>query len=250
MPNPWDIGSTKILSGCGFKALATTSGGMAYSLGKRDGSVTRKEALEHCRVIANATDLPVSADLEKGFADRPEDMEQMIMDAAATGVAGCSIEDYSGNPENAIFDHQLAVERIQAACEARDKLGTDFVLTARCEKYLWGEPELDKVIERLQAFEAVGADIVFAPGVDRLQDIETMVKSLTCPVNVVVSTPNLTHGIPELKAIGVRRISIGSSMAQLIFGKVIEASQELARYGTVDFVNQAINYEELESWFG
>lgn len=249
MPNPWDIGSTRILSACGFNALATTSGGMAYSMGRRDGFVTRQEALDHCRLIVGATDLPVSADLEKGFSDKPEAMHKMIIDVAATGVAGCSIEDYSGDPKAAIFDHALAVERIQAACEARDSLGTDFVLTARCEKYLWNEPDLNEVIKRLQAFEEAGADVLFAPGVDDLDDIETMVKSLDRPISVVMSTPNLTHGIPELKSIGVRRISIGSSMAQLIFGQVIKAAEELFNHGTVNFVNEAINYEELERWF-
>ncbi len=249
MPNPWDAGSAKIFSGCGFKALATTSGGMAYSLGKRDGHVTRDEALRHCSDIVAATHLPVSADLEKGYGDSPEEVAKMIIAVAATGVAGCSIEDHTGNPELPIFDKSLAIERIQAAHEARVSLPDDFVLTARCEKFLWNEPELDNVIERLQAFESAGADVLFAPGIEDLSDIESVVRALNKPVNVVMSAPNLPYGLPELREIGVRRISIGSAMAQLIYGTAIAAISELAESGTFNFVKDAMEFEELESWF-
>ncbi len=249
MPNPWDGGSAKIFSRCGFKALATTSGGMAYSLGKRDGYVSKNEALRHCKDIVAATSLPVSADLEKGYGDSPEDVADMILAVAETGVAGCSIEDYTGRPEMPIFDRALAIERIQAAHEARNSLPEDFVLTARCEKFLWNEPVLDKVIERLQAFEAAGADVLFAPGVNNLVDIESIVQALTKPYNVVMSTPNLSFGLAELQEIGVRRVSLGSAMAQLIYGTTIAAISEVAESGTFNFVNEAMNYEELESWF-
>lgn len=249
MPNPWDIGTVKIFSQCGFKALATTSGGMAYSLGKRDGFVSRDDALRHCAELANATDLPLSADLEKGYGDSPEEVADMIKAVAATGVAGCSIEDYTGDPESAIFDRSLAVERIQAAHEARLSLANDFVLTARCEKFIWNEPELDVVIERLQAFEKAGADVLFAPGIRELVDIESVVTALEKPVSVVMSSPDLPYGLPELRAIGVRRVSIGSSMAQLIYGNAIKAISELAQDGTFGFLNEAMDYEKLESWF-
>lgn len=249
MPNPWDIGTAKIFSQCGFKALATTSGGMAYALGKRDGFVARDDALRHCADLAKATDLPLSADLEKGYGDSPEEVATMITAVAATGVAGCSIEDYTGNPEAAIFDRSLAIERIQAAHEARLALTDDFVLTARCEKFVWNEPELDAVIERLQAFEKAGADVLFAPGIERLEDIKTIVTALENPVSVLMSTPNLSYGLPELQAIGVSRVSIGSSMAQLIYGNAIKAIGELAQSGTFNFLNEAMDYAELESWF-
>lgn len=249
MPNPWDAGSARIMSGCGFKALATTSGGMAYSMGKRDGYVTKDEALQHCREIVAATDLPVSADLEKGYGDSPEDVADMIVAVAATGVAGCSIEDYTGNPDSAIFDSTLAIERIQAAHEARASLSDDFVLTARCEKFLWNEPELDAVIKRLLAFEAAGADVLFAPGIENLNDIESLVRELKKPVNVLMSNPSLPYGLTELREIGVRRVSLGSAMAQLIYGTAIAAIREVAESGTFNFAKDAMNYAELEEWF-
>ncbi len=249
MPNPWDAGSTRIFSQLGFKALATTSGGMAYSLGKRDGHVTREEAIEHCRDIAAATPLPVSADLENGYGDSPESIADMITAIAATGVAGCSIEDYTGDPDSAIYDSSLAVERIQAAHEARLTMANDFVLPARCEKYLWNEKDPDAVIERLQAFESVGADVLFAPGMNDLRDIELLMQSVTKPVNVIMSSPDLPYGLDELKALGVRRVSVGSSIAQLVYGKAIAAIKEIAETGTFRFVQEAMDYEVLEAWF-
>lgn len=249
MPNPWDIGSTKIFSQCRFKALATTSGGMAYSLGKRDGFVTREEALQHCRDIVSATDLPVSADLEKGYGDTPDSVAKIIQDVAETGVAGCSIEDYTGNPERAIFDEELAVERIAAAVEAKNSLAGDFVLTARCEAYLWNQGERDTVIRRLQRFADAGADVVFSPGMNNLSDIQTLVQSVSVPVNVVVSSPNRPYEVSDLKSLGVRRISIGSSMAQLIYGSVINAISEFSKTHSLDFIDDAMDYETLEAWF-
>lgn len=249
MPNPWDKGSTKIFSQCGFKALATTSGGMAYSLGKRDGCVTREEVLQHCRDIVSATDLPVSADLEKGFGDTPESVAMMIRDVAETGVAGCSIEDYTGNPDRAIFDESLAVERIAAAVDAKNSLDRDFVLTARCEAYLWNQGERGSVIRRLQRFANAGADVVFSPGMDNLSDIEALVQSVNVPVNVVVSSPNRPYEISDLERLGVKRISIGSSMAQLVYGSVIKTVSEFAKTQSLDFVSEAMDYEALEAWF-
>ncbi len=249
MPNPWDVGSTRIFSQLSFKALATTSGGMAYSLGKPDGQVTRDEAIKHCCDIASATTLPVSADLEKGYGDSPESIADMITAIATTGVAGCSIEDYTGNPNSAIYDSSLAVERIQAAHEARLKLDNDFVLTARCEKFLWNEKDRDAVIERLHAFESAGADVLFAPGMEDLHDIELLLHSVSKPVNVIMSSPDLTYGLDELKELGVTRVSIGSSIAQLVYGKAITAIKELAESGTFNFVHDAMDYEELEAWF-
>ncbi|MBX2839616.1 MAG: isocitrate lyase/phosphoenolpyruvate mutase family protein [Gammaproteobacteria bacterium] len=249
MPNPWDIGSTRIFSQLGFKALATTSGGMAYAIGKPDGQVTREEAIRHCREIAAATSLPVSADLENGYCDAPDAVAELITDVGTTGVAGCSIEDYSGDPQSPIYDSSLAVERIQAAHEARLTFDFDFVLTARCEKFLWNEKDPDAVIKRLQAFESAGADVLFAPGMNDLQDIERLMQSVSKPVNVVMSSPSITFGLDELRELGVRRVSIGSSIAQLVYGKAISAIKELADSGTFNFVHEAMNYEELEAWY-
>lgn len=249
MPNPWDIGSTRVLEGLGFRALATTSGGMAYGLGKRDGGVSRRETLAHCRSIVESTTLPVSADLEKGFGDTPEKVAEIISDVAETGVAGCSIEDYSGNPKAAIFDKQLAVERIQAAAEACQQLKTDFVLTARCEQLLWGDHDLDAVIERLQAFESAGADVLFAPGLNNLKEIEQVIAVIQKPLNVIMSDPGLSFGVRELADAGVKRISIGSSFAQLAYGKLISAAKEIADNGTFKYTEEAVDWQELESLF-
>ncbi len=249
MPNPWDRGSAKIFSQCGFKALATTSGGMAYSLGKRDGYVTREEALQHCKDIVSATNLPVSADLEKGYGDTPESVAAMIHDVADTGVAGCSIEDYTGDPDRAIFDEDLAVERIAAAVDAKNTLDRDFLLTARCEAFLWNQGDRDRVIRRMQRFAEAGADVVFSPGMDNLADIEMLVQSVNVPVNVVVSSPDRPYELPDLQRIGVKRISIGSSMAQLIYGSVIRTISDFAKTHSLEFVNEAMDYQELEAWF-
>lgn len=250
IPNPWDIGSARILAGLGFDALATTSGGMAYALGKRDGKISRSEALEHCRDIVAATPLPVSADLENGFGDTPEQMFDIITAAAETGLAGCSIEDYSGDPTSPIYDQSMAVERISAASEACKNLSTDFVLTARCESLVWTDTDLDKVVTRLQAFEAAGADVLFAPGLDDFESIRTVVSSVSKPVNVIMSTPGLPFGIEELSEIGVKRISVGSAFAQCAYGSLVTAAKEISQHGSFKFTSDAIDYEELEAFFG
>lgn len=250
MPNPWDVGTTRIFSQCGFKALATSSGGLAYSLGKKDGlGVSREEALQHSADMVAATSLPVSADLENGYGDTPDEIAKIITDVSKTGVAGCSIEDYTGNSDFPIYDETLAIERIQAAHEARLSLTEDFVLTARCEKFVWGQTDIDAVIERLKAFERAGADVLFAPGVQDIEDIKLLVYELTKPVNILMSTPKLPYGISELKEIGVKRVSIGSAIAQLIYGTAIEAITEISEHSTFNFLDSVIHYEKLENWF-
>jgi len=250
MPNPWDKGTTRIFSQCGFKALATTSGGLAYSLGKKDGlGVTRKEALQHCEDVVSATSLPVSADLENGYGDSPNEVSGLILEAAKTGIAGCSIEDYTGNPESPIYDHNLAVERIQAAHEAAKTLSQDFVLTARCENYVWGLHGIDAVIERLQAYRKAGADVVFAPAVQELDDIKLMVREIDCPVNVIMSSKDLPYGMAELKEAGVKRLSVGSAIAQLAYGAAIDAITEVSEKGTFKVLQSALAYDKLESWY-
>jgi len=249
IPNPWDIGSARILAGMGFKALATTSGGMAYALGKPDGDVSREQTLSHCRDIVSATPLPVSADLEKGFGDTPENVFQTITAAAEIGLAGCSIEDYTGNPEAPIFEMELAIARIEAASEACRSLPDDFVLTARCEKLVWGEPNLDDVIERLLAFEAAGADVLFAPGLDDFNAIEKVCSAISKPVNIIMSTPGLAYGVEDLVNAGAKRISVGSSLAQLAYGSLVTAAREMAENGSFRFTKKAIDYVELEAFF-
>lgn len=249
IPNPWDVGTARILAHLGFKALATTSAGMAFALGKRDGEVTEAEMLAHCRMIVEATPLPVSADLEKGFGDSPEEAARTIRLASETGLAGASLEDYSGNSDAPIFDFSLAVERIAAAVEARNTLKADFVLTARCENFLHNRPDLDDTIKRLQAFEKVGADVLYAPGLRDLASIETVCKFVGRPVNVVMGLPGTTFSVSQLSEAGVKRISVGSALARLAFGTFVRAAREMQNEGTFGFSDQAMGFGELQAFF-
>ena len=249
IPNPWDVGTARILASVGFQALATTSAGLAFSLGVRDGVVSRKQALTHCRAIVAASDLPVSADLEKGFGDRPEDVVETIRDAAATGLAGCSIEDHTNRRDDPIFEFSLAVERIQAASEAKRDLPHDFILTARCENFLRGRPDLDDTIKRLQAFESADADVLYAPGLHDLDTIRTVCASVTKPVNVVMGMPGTTFGVSELADVGVKRVSVGSALSRAAFGTFVRAAKEMKAYGTFTFSSHAIGFSELEDYF-
>ena len=249
MPNPWDAGTTRILTSLGFEALATTSAGMAHSLGLREGSVSQEQALTHWRTIVNATDLPVSADLEKGFGDTAQDVARTIIDAAATGLAGCSIEDHTGRPADPIFEFNLAVERIQAAVEAKQDLPFDFVLTARCENFLWDRPDLDDTIKRLQAFEKAGADVLYAPGLPNLRSIRTVCSSVSKPVNVVMGLPGNTIELKKLADAGVKRISVGSALSRLVYGNFVRAAKEMKEQGTFKFSLNAIGFSELEGYF-
>ena len=249
IPNPWDIGSARILTNMGFRALATTSAGMAFALGKTDGTVCPETVLRHCRDIVAATKLPVSADLEKGFGDTPASVAETITAAAATGLAGCSIEDATGRKESPIYDRVFAVERIEAASEAAKALPQDFVLTARCEHFLWGLTDLDEVIRRLQAFESAGADVLYAPGLPDLDAIKTVCAALSKPVNVVMDTPGATFSIEELAEAGVKRISVGAAFSQLAYGALISAAREITEVGRFDFTSDAIDYFELCAYF-
>ena len=249
IPNPWDVGTARILASLGFEALATTSAGLAFSRGVREGVVSREEALAHCRAIVAASDLPVSADLEKGFGDTPEDVADTIRDAAATGLAGCSIEDHTNRRDAPIFEFNLAVERIQAASAAKRELPHDFVLTARCENFLWGRPDLDDTIKRLQAFESAGADVLYAPGLHDLETIRTVCASITKPVNVVMEMPGTTFVVSELADVGVKRVSVGSALSLAAFGAFVRAAKEMKEYGTFTFSSDAIGFSELEDYF-
>lgn len=249
IPNPWDAGTARILAGMGFRALATTSAGMAFALGVPEGRVSREDVLQHCRMIVAATSLPVSADLEKGFGDSPESVFETVRAAAAAGLAGCSIEDHTNRRDDPIFDFDLAVERIQAAVEACRSLPQDFVLTARCENLLWGRTDLDETIRRLQAFETAGADVLYAPGLYDLTTIRTVCQAVTKPVNVVMGMPGATFSVAELAAAGVRRISVGSALARLAFGVVVSAAREMERAGTFGFSDAAMGFAEIEGFF-
>ena len=249
IPNPWDSGTARVLAAMGFEALATTSAGHAFSLGLPEGVLTRDQALQHCRDIVGATGLPVSADLEKGFGDSPESVAETIRAAAGTGLAGCSIEDHTGRRDEPIYPFDLAVERIQAAVEAARGLPRDFVLTARSENFLWQRPDLDDTIRRLQAFEAAGADVLYAPGLRDLEMIRSVCQSAGKPVNVVMGLPGVTFGLAELAAAGVKRVSVGSALSRLAFGAVLRAAREMTEKGTFSFAADAAGFAELEALF-
>ena len=246
IPNPWDAGSAKILAALGFEALATTSAGFAHSLARKDGGVTSAEMLQHCRDIVAATPLPVSADLEKGFGDTPESAADTIRQAAGTGLAGASIEDFSGDASKPLYDFSLAVERIAAAVEAARGLGRDFVLTARSENFLHGRPDLDDTIKRLQAFEAAGADVLYAPGLRGLDQIRAVCSAVSKPVNVLAGG---SLGFAELEAAGAKRLSVGSGLARVAYGSFIQAAKEMRENGTFTFARNAASFAEIEGYF-
>ena len=249
IPNPWDIGTARILASMGFQALATTSAGMAFSLGVADGQVSREDTLDHCRAIVAATPLPVSADLEKGFGDSPEQVAGTIRAAAGLGLAGCSIEDHTGHRDNPIFDFGLAVERIEAAAQACRALPDDFMLTARCENFLWNRLDLDVTIKRLQAFEKAGADVLYAPGLRDLKLIREVCGAVTKPVNVLMGMPGTAFSVAELAEAGVKRISVGSALARLAFGACVSAAREMMSDGTFHFSDRAMGSAEVNGFF-
>jgi len=220
-PNPWDAGSARVLAGLGFKALATTSGGFAATLGRLDGAVTREQALGHARTIAAAVDVPVSADFENGYADDPDDVAQFVREATDTGLGGCSIEDWSGT---AIYDAALAADRVAAAAAAAHAGPVKLVLTARAENFLRGITDLDDTIARLQSFEAAGADVLYAPVVTDLEQIRTLVSAVSAPVNVLLLKGG--PSVAELAEAGVARISVGGHFANIALGALAEAGRE------------------------
>lgn len=236
LPNPWDTGSAKLLASLGFEALATTSSGFAATLGRLDGSVTREEALAHAATIVDATELPVSADLENGYADEPAGVAETVGLAIGAGLAGCSVEDFTGRPDDPIYDIGLARERVAAAAEAAHAR-FPFVLTARAENFLHGNPDLSDTIARLQAYQEAGADVLYAPGVAQLEDVRQVVSSLDRPVNVL-SVPG-GPSVAELGSVGVRRISVGGAFAFTALGAVVEAARELREEGTFGFLTRA-----------
>jgi 2-methylisocitrate lyase-like PEP mutase family enzyme len=237
MPNPWDRGSASLFASLGFAALATTSSGFAATLGRLDGAVTRDEAIAHGQWIAAGTDLPVSADLENCFAHDPEGVAETVTLAVAAGLAGCSVEDYANRDQDPIYGHALAAERVRAAAEAAHRGPAHLVLTARAENYLRGNQDLADTIVRLQSYQEAGADVLFAPGVNKPDEIRQLVASVDLPVNVL-ALPG-TPPVAELAAMGVKRISVGGAFAYVGLGAVAQAAAELRDHGSYGYWDQA-----------
>jgi 2-methylisocitrate lyase-like PEP mutase family enzyme len=245
IPNPWDVASARILAGLGFQALATSSAAAASTLGRRDGGLTRDEALAHARVIVGATDLPVSADLEKGFGDGPEVVAETIRRAAAAELVGCTIEDATGNPDRPLYETGLAVERIAAAAEAARALPFPFILTARAHNLLYAAPSLDQTITRLQAFEAAGADVLFAPGLPDLAAVQAVCAAVSRPVNFMAGIKGKSFSVPDLAAAGVKRISLATSLYRAAMTGFLAAAREVADSGQFGFVDSSVATQEL-----
>ena len=245
IPNPWDIGTARLLAAMGFEALATTSAGYAFSAGRPDNVVTRDETIAHVAVIASATDLPVSADLENGFGDDPVSAAETIRLAASAGAVGGSIEDASGRTNGKPYDIGLAADRIHAAAEAAHALPFRFQLTARAENFLVGRPDLPDTIKRLQAYQEAGADVLYAPGLQSADDIAAVVRAVDRPVNVVMGLAGAQLSLATLSAVGVKRVSIGSALARAAFGAVLRAGTEMRERGTFEFARDAVSYADI-----
>jgi len=250
IPNPWDIGGARILAQFGFKALATTSAGHAFSIGRKDDTVPREAVLSHLREIAGATDLPVSADLGKCFGDTPGIAAETIALAGATGIVGGSIEDATCVPGQPIYEKEYAVDRVRAAAESARKLPYRFTLTARCENYLHGRKDLRDTIDRLQAYQAAGADVLFAPGLATKADIAEVVRSLDRPLNVVMGLVGVQLSAADLSELGVKRISVGSSLARAALGAFVRAAKELSATGTFSYADSALSSKDANAYFG
>jgi len=250
IPNPWDAGTARVLTALGFEALTTTSAGLAFVLGRRDGegSVRREEALANAKAIAEATDLPVAADLENGYGHAPRDAAETIRLAGeAAGLVGASIEDASGDPSRPIYDFTHAVERVAAAAEAARRLPFPFMLVGRAENYLHGRADLDDTIRRLQAFESAGADVLFPPGLTKAEEIREVCAALRKPVNVVMGLKGSTLTVAELAALGVRRISVGASLYRAALGAFVRAAREIREGGTFRYADDAIPFAEASA---
>jgi 2-methylisocitrate lyase-like PEP mutase family enzyme len=248
IPNPWNAGTAKILTALGFEALATTSAGYAFSIGREDSAanLTRDGILQNAREIVEATHLPVSADLQDGFGPSPEICSETIRLAAAIGLAGGSIEDATGDPNAPIYDFQLAVERVEAAAETAQP--HQFLLTARAENFLHGRPNLEDTIRRLQSFADAGADVLYAPGLPTLETIREVCSSVSKPVNVLMGLKGATFSVEELAAAGVKRISVGGSFARAALGAFVRAAREVKDKGTFTYATEAISHTEVSAY--
>lgn len=249
IPNPWDIGTARLLAHLGFEALATTSAGYAFSVGRRDATIGRDETIAHVAAIVAATDLPVSADLENGFGDAPESASETLRLAADTGLVGGSIEDLPGRAGGVPYEIELASDRIRAAAEVVRGLPFRFTLTARAENYLAGRPDLSDTITRLQAYQAAGADVLYAPGLTSQEDIATVVRAVDRPVNVVMGLQGVQLSLATLSAIGVKRVSVGSALSRAALGAFLRAATEMRERGTFTFADEAVSYRDVTAMF-
>jgi len=248
MPNPFDLGSARVLAQLGFKALATTSSGFAWTQGRSDNAMTLADVLSHLRAIAGGVDVPVNADFEGGFAREPEGVAANVTLAAATGVAGLSIEDSTGDAASPLFDFALAVERIRAARSALDQAGTGILLTARSEGFIVGRPDLAETVRRLTAYAEAGADCLYAPGIRSREDIATVVRAVAPkPVNLLVGGDFTT--VADAAALGVRRISVGGALARAAWGGFLTAAREIAAQGTFSQLARAVPFAEIDGTF-
>jgi 2-methylisocitrate lyase-like PEP mutase family enzyme len=250
IPNPWEAGTARLLAGLGFEALATTSLGLANMLGRADSKVTRAEVIDNCRVIADATDLPVNADLENCFAHEPEAAAETIRLAAEAGVVGGSIEDYTGDPATPIYDFDLAVARVRAAARMAHALPIPFLLTARAENLIHGRADMADTIRRLQAYEAAGADVLYAPGLRNLDEVRQVVRAVNRPVNVVTGwlDPDIT--LAQLSDSGAKRISVGGALSRLALAAFIDAARAMQRDGSFAWMRDMIGIGELRKLLG
>jgi 2-methylisocitrate lyase-like PEP mutase family enzyme len=250
IPNPWDIGTARLLAHLGFEALATTSAGFAFSIGQRDNTVGRDRMIAHVREIVSATDLPVSADLENGFGDDPATVAETISLAGSAGLVGGSIEDSTSRRDDPIYELEHAVERVRAAAETARSLPFRFTLTARAENYLFGRRDLKDTINRLQAYRKAGADVLYAPGLATKEEIAAVVSSLDCPVNVLMGLEGVRLTLADLSEIGVKRVSLGSVLSRVALGAFLRAAREMRDLGTFTFGDDTVSFRDLSKIFG
>jgi 2-methylisocitrate lyase-like PEP mutase family enzyme len=249
IPNPWNVGSARYMQGLGFKALATTSSGYAHSIGYADGDVTRDMMLAHCREIAQATDIPLNADFEGGYADDPDEVATNVRLCIDTGVAGLSIEDFTGNESNPLYDFDLAVKRVRATRDAIDKAGGDVVFTARTEGFIRNRPDLEETIRRLKAFADAGADCLYSPGIKTREQIEATIKAVAPkPINFL-NSGTFGYTVSDLAALGVRRISVGGTMARVAMHAFIQSARQIAQAGKFDSFAGIVPNAELNKFF-
>ncbi len=246
IPNPWDVGSARVMENQGFRSLATTSSGFAQTLGRQDGQVTADEMLQHCVTLCAATAVPISADLENCYADDPEEAAKSLLRFAETGIVGASIEDYTPGPEARIYDFEHAVERVHAAVDAVSKLPYKFTLTARAENLLRGIDDIDDTIKRLQAFEAVGADVLYAPALKTMDEIRLVASSVSRPINVLGSFLR-DHTIEDIGAAGATRVSTGGSLARLMLGTLLSATNEMRSNGGMGWISNCAGIKDVEA---
>ncbi|HLG14749.1 MAG TPA: isocitrate lyase/phosphoenolpyruvate mutase family protein [Blastocatellia bacterium] len=249
IPNPWDVGTARLLAHLGFEALATTSAGYAFSIGQRDNTVGRDRMIAHVAEIVAATDLPVSADLENGFGDDPETVADTIRLGAAAGLAGGSIEDSSARRDDPIYEMAHAAERVRAAAEVARSLPFTFTLTARAENYLFGRRDLKDTIKRLQTYQEAGADVLYAPGLAGKDDIAAVVSSVDRPVNVLMGLAGVRMSLAELSEIGVKRVSVGSVLSRVALGAFLRAAREMREQGTFSFGDETVSFRDLSAMF-